>query len=150
MNSHGNSGSGQQQKRILIIDDEEDIAITLSVVLQQKGFKTDYYTDPVFAYKDFREDLYDLVLLDIKMPVVDGFTLYQKIKRTDCRIKICFLTASELFYEEFRKEHGFSEFEQELFLRKPIEIEDLVHEIKKLLVHGAPTQMEDDRSIRAR
>jgi len=87
----------------------------LSVVLQQKGFKTDYYTDPVLAYKNFREDLYDLVLLDIKMPVVDGFTLYQKIKRTDSRIKICFLTASELYYEEFRTEQGFSDFKQELY-----------------------------------
>ncbi len=62
----------------------------------------------------------------------DGFLLYQKIRNTDSRIKICFLTATEYFYEQIRKEHGFGDFKQELFLRKPIEIEDLVHSTEKL------------------
>ena len=136
MNSHGNSGSGHQQKRILIIDDEEDITLALSTALERNGFNTDSYTDPVLAYKNFRKDQYDLVILDIKMPVVDGFLLYQKIRKTDNRIKICFLTATEYFYEQIRKEHGFEDFKQELFLRKPIEIEDLVHSIEKLLELG--------------
>ncbi len=80
-----------QQKRILIIDDELDVTITLRVVLEHYGFMTDSYNDPVLAYKNFRDGLYDLVLLDIKMPVVDGFLLYHKIRRTDSSVKICFL-----------------------------------------------------------
>ncbi|NAL78386.1 response regulator [Nitrososphaera sp. AFS] len=126
-------GSKQQQKRILIIDDEEDIADILRMTLEYNGFNTDTYTDPVLAYRNFRGGQYDLVILDIKMPDVDGFNLYQKIRRTDGKVKIIFLTASEYYYEQFRKENGFDEFNQELFLRKPIETEDLVHEIKKLL-----------------
>ena len=126
-------GPGQQQKRILIIDDDQDIAITLSMALGDKGFKADSCTNPVLASKNFRENLYDVVILDIKMPISDGFLVYHKIKRVDKKVKIIFLTATEFYYEEIRKERGFDRFNQELFLRKPIHIKDLVHEIRKLL-----------------
>ena len=125
--------SGQQQKRILIIDDDPDVTIVLRMSLEDNGFKADSYTNPVLAFENFRDGLYDLVLLDIKMPELDGFHFYQKIRKMDSRAKICFLTATEYFHEEIRKEHGFDEFSQETFLRKPIEIKDLVHEIKKML-----------------
>ena len=132
MNSR-NSGPEQQQKRILIIDDDPDIAIILHVVLEDNGFKTDSYTDPELAYRNFRDGFYDLILLDIKMPEVDGFHFYQKIRETDSRVKVIFLTASEYYYEQYRKERGFDLFKQEFFLRKPIETEDLVQAINKLL-----------------
>jgi DNA-binding response OmpR family regulator len=122
-----------QQKRILIIDDEPDVTIALQSALEQDGFKTESYNDPVLAYKNFREGLYDLVILDIRMPVIDGFLLYQKIKRTDSKVKICFLTATEYFHEEIRREQGLGNYKQESFLRKPIENKDLVREIDKLL-----------------
>jgi DNA-binding response OmpR family regulator len=86
-------------------------------MLQQNGFRTETYDDPVTAYKNFRDGVYDLVLLDIKMPIVDGFLLYQKIRRTDKRVKICFLTASEFYRERFRKEQGFDGFDQESLLK---------------------------------
>jgi DNA-binding response OmpR family regulator len=120
------------KKRILIIDDDPDITITLSKVLEQNGFKTDSYTDPRLAYEHFRLGQYDLVILDIKMPD-DGFHLYQEIRRVDSMVKICFLTATEFFHEEIRKDHGFDEFNQETFLRKPIDTKDLVYQINKLL-----------------
>ena len=129
-------GSEQQQKRILIIDDEQDIAMILRMTLEQYGFKTDIYVDPILAQEKFRSDQYDLVILDIKMPEVDGFHLYKKIKRIDSRVRIIFLTASEYYYEQFRKEKGFNNFKQELFLRKPIGNEDLVQAINKLLEFG--------------
>ena len=120
-------------KRVLIIDDEPDIILTLRMALEQNGFRTDSYSDSILAYKNFRAGLYDLVLLDIKMPNVDGFQLYQKIKRTDSRIKICFLTASEFYDEEIRKEQGFDGFNEELFLRKPVEIACLIDTIRPLM-----------------
>jgi len=89
MNSQENSGSGQQQKRILIIDDDPDATITYRMVLEDSGYKVDSYTDPVLAYKNFKADLYDLVILDIKMPIIAGFLLYQKIKTIDSEVKIC-------------------------------------------------------------
>jgi two-component system response regulator ChvI len=120
-------------KRILIIDDEPDIILTLRMALEQNGFRTDSYSDSILAYKNFRAGVYDLVLLDIKMPNVDGFQLYQKIKRTDSRVKICFLTASEFYDEEIRKEQGFEGFNDELFLRKPVEIACLIDTIRPLI-----------------
>lgn len=120
-------------KRVLIIDDEPDIILTLRMALEQNGFRTDSYSDSILAYKNFRAGVYDLVLLDIKMPNVDGFQLYQKIKRTDSRVKICFLTASEFYDEEIRKEQGFDGFNEELFLRKPVEIACLIDTIRPLM-----------------
>ena len=120
-------------KRVLIIDDEPDIILTLRMALEQNGFRTDSYSDSILAYKNFRAGVYDLVLLDIKMPNVDGFQLYQKIKRTDGRVKICFLTASEFYDEEIRKEQGFDGFNEELFLRKPVEIACLIDTIRPLM-----------------
>ena len=129
-------GAEKQRKRILIIDDEQDIALILRMTLEQYGFKTDIYVDPILAQEKFRSDQYDLVILDIKMPEVDGFHLYKKIKSIDSRVRIIFLTASEYSYEQFRKEKGFNNFRQELFLRKPIGNEDLVQELNKLLEFG--------------
>ncbi|HEY5631156.1 MAG TPA: response regulator [Nitrososphaeraceae archaeon] len=138
MKSNKDSGPGfatlvPKQKRILIIDDEEDVTLSLHVALEHKGFKVYSYTDPEFAYKNFRDDLYDLVLLDIMMPVVDGFHLFRKIRKRDRRVKICFLSASEYVHERFRKENGLDGFTQESFFKKPIEIDDLVLAIDKLL-----------------
>ena len=120
-------------KKILIIDDEADVTLTLRMALEQNGFKTDSYDDSTVAYRNFRPGVYDLVILDIKMPIVDGFQLYQKITRTDSRVKICFLTAGEMYHEEIRKEQGFERYNEELFLRKPIEIPVLVETINSLL-----------------
>jgi len=123
----------KERVRVLIIDDEPDVTLTLRTALEQNGFDTDSCNDSTLAYKNFRDGKYDLVLLDIKMPHVDGFQFYQKIKRTDRRVKICFLTASEFYHEEIRKEEGFDGFNKELFLRKPIEIANLVDALKTLL-----------------
>jgi CheY-like chemotaxis protein len=67
------------------------------------------------------------------MPEIDGFLLYQKIRKKDSRIKICFLTTSEYVHEETRKEYGLDGFKQQSFLKKPIEIEALIQAINKLL-----------------
>jgi CheY-like chemotaxis protein len=68
---------------------------------------------------------------DIKMPEMDGFQLYQKMKRIDS--KVCFLTASEMYYERFRKEEEFAAIDKDLFVRKPIGNEDLVKKINTIV-----------------
>jgi len=104
-----------KQKRIQLIDGEKHVTMSLRVVLEKYGFEMDYYNDPVLDYQYFRSGQYDLVILDIRMPVFDGFLLYQKIKKIDSDLKMCFLNATEYFYEQIRKEHGFGNFKQELF-----------------------------------
>jgi CheY-like chemotaxis protein len=121
-----------KMKNILIVDDEPDVCTVLKQVLEQYGFSADSYDDPILALENFKTGLYELLLLDIKMPEMNGFLLYQEMKKIDNKIKVCFLTASEMYYEEFRKEE-FCGLDKDLFLRKPIRNEDLFNEISRII-----------------
>jgi len=77
--------------------------------------------------------LLDLVLLDIKMPEMDGLHLYQEMKKIDNKVRVCFLKASEMYYEWFRQEKGFPALEKNLFLRRPIRNEDLLEQISVIM-----------------
>jgi DNA-binding response OmpR family regulator len=130
MNSHHEQQ--QVQKKILVVDDEPDITILFSLALEYHGFKVDTFNDPLEALIDYKPDYYDLVILDIKMPKMDGFQLYDEIKKKDHKAKVCFLTASELYYEEFR-EKEYCVLDRNLFIRKPISNEELLREVNKLM-----------------
>jgi DNA-binding response OmpR family regulator len=119
------------KRRILVVDDLPDITITLKVGLEEVGgFEVDTFTDPEQALSLFKPDLYDLVLIDIKMPTVDGFELYERLKTVEPDVKVCFLTAGEMYREEIRQvEH--CTLNKDLFLQKPISTEDLIREINK-------------------
>jgi DNA-binding response OmpR family regulator len=80
----------------------------------------------------YKPSSYDLIILDIKMPKMDGFELYQEIKKKDNNAKVCFLTASELYYEKFRKKE-FSALDRNLFIRKPIGNEELAAQVNKII-----------------
>ena len=122
----------QGQKRILVVDDEPDLTMVCSLALQYHGFKVDAFNDSQEALSNFRPGYYDLVILDIKMPKMDGFELYEKIKERDDKAKICFLTASESYYEEFRKKE-YSALDKNLFIKKPIDNEELLKEVNKMM-----------------
>jgi CheY-like chemotaxis protein len=119
------------KRRILVVDNEPDITITLQVELEEGGsFDVDAFTDPLLALKSFKPNFYDLVLIDIVMPKIDGFELSERLKKVDPNVKVCFLTASEMYHEEFRKvEH--CALNKDLFLQKPISTDDLLREINK-------------------
>jgi DNA-binding NtrC family response regulator len=119
------------ERRILVVDDDQDITIALKIGLEEGGrFDVDAFIDPELALSSFKPDLYDLVLIDIKMPKMDGFVLYDRIKTVDPAVKVCFLTASEMYREEIREvEH--QALNKDLFLQKPISNDDLIREIKK-------------------
>jgi DNA-binding response OmpR family regulator len=118
--------------RILVVDDEPDLTQVSTLALEYHGFKVDSFNDPQEALSKFEPGLYDLVILDIKMPKMDGFELYHEIKKKDNNAKVCFLTASELYYEEFRKKEYYA-LDRDMFIRKPIENEELVKEINKMI-----------------
>src|SRR5688500_6663798 len=124
-------------KKILLIDDEPDLTYTLEKVLEDNGFAVDTFNDPTLALDDYKANFYDLVILDIKMPKMDGFELYIKIREKDPKVKICFLTASELFYEEFRSTRlklG-EKIGEEYFIQKPIKTDDLIKKINTLMIN---------------
>jgi CheY-like chemotaxis protein len=109
------------------------VCTVLKKVLEQYGFNADSCDGQILALENFKAGLYDLLLLDIKMPEMDGFLLYQEMKKIDNKIKVCFLTASEMYHEKFRENEGFAALDKDLFLRKPIKNEDLINEISRII-----------------
>jgi two-component system response regulator ChvI len=123
----------KKNKRILLVDDEQDVTYTIKKVLENSGFVVDSYNDPTLALSNFKLGLYDLLLLDIKMPKIDGFELYQKMREIDRNVKVCFLTASELFYEEYRRLDAYPTLDKEYFIQKPIRTEELIRQLNEIL-----------------
>lgn len=116
------------KNRILIVDDEPDIAQVLKMGLEKNGFVVDTYNDPLDVVSNFKADSYDLLLLDIKMPKMTGFELYDRLHQIDEKAKICFITAYELYYDEFKR--MFPKIKVDCFIRKPVSINNLARVIK--------------------
>jgi DNA-binding response OmpR family regulator len=122
----------QGSKKILVVDDEADLTMLCRLALEYHGFHVDTSNDPREALSNYKPDYYDLIILDIKMPKMDGFQLYDEIKKKDQKAKVCFLTASELYYEQFRKRE-YDAIDKNLFIRKPIENEELLKEVNRIM-----------------
>ena len=106
------------------------------MILDGAGYEVHSFTSPMLALENFKSAFYDLVLLDIKMPEMDGFELRRQIRKIDSAVKVCFITASELYYKEFRKELVPEEdrtLDKDRFLRKPIQNEELIKEITGII-----------------
>jgi len=132
MSDKGSSTNTANNARIMLVDDEPDINAALSVVLKRAGYYVDTFDNPFIALEKLKPGFYGLIILDVKMPQMDGFELYREIKKVDRKAKICFLTASELYYENFRKEK-FADLDNELFIIKPISNAELLKKIDFIL-----------------
>jgi two-component system response regulator ChvI len=124
----------ETKKRILIVDDEPDVGLTLKIVLEKYGFTADCFTDPLTALKSFKPDLYDLIILDIKMPKISGFELYSKFKSNDTKIKALFLTAlRELDDYDNLKNNVFPKMGERHFIQKPISNNELLEHVYSIM-----------------
>src|SRR5918912_1541850 len=124
--------NNKKKKRILLVDDEIDICIVYQIVLQDAGYECVSYTDSLKALQEFKSNYYDLILLDIKMPVLNGFELCKKIREVDKTIHIIFITASEAYYEKFRSQH-FPDLGKINYIQKPIGNQELVQIVNTIL-----------------
>ena len=126
-----------EEKKILVVDDEPDNASIFTMCLEDAGYKVDAFTDPLSALSAFKEDKrtkYDLLILDIKMPDMNGFELYEQMKKIDNKVKVCFLTAyGEGYTEEFKRMFPSSSLGVS-FIRKPIRVDDLVKKVKEMVM----------------
>jgi len=97
---------------------------------ETNNFAVDFVSDPLLVLDNYKSDFYDLLLLDIKMPHLNGFELYDRLKRESKlkKEKICFITAYEVYYETLKKE--FPELNVGCFIKKPIGIENLVKKVE--------------------
>jgi DNA-binding response OmpR family regulator len=125
------------KQKILIVDDEPDITTALNMYLELQGFHVDAFTDPVYALAQFKAGFYQLLILDIKMPEMNGFELYTEIKKKDATVKVFFLTAlSEIHdYDAFKKE-VFPKEDERYFIAKPIENEEILTRINTVLANN--------------
>jgi CheY-like chemotaxis protein len=120
MNSENNT-------KILLVDDDLDICIVYQIVLEEAGYQCVLYTNAVKALQEFRPNYYHLAILDIKMPKMDGLTLCEKIRELDKAVQIIFITASELYYQNFRKQHYPQLADNINYVQKPISNEELIN-----------------------
>ena len=117
-----------EKPRILVVDDEGDIVMVLKASLQRNGYEVDGFTDPREALVNFKKDCYDLILLDIKMPKMNGFELSHELTKIDDGAKIGFMSAFEISLDEARV--AFPTLKALFFMRKPISIQKMVEQIR--------------------
>ena len=115
----------------MIIDDDKDITNLFAIFLEYNGYIVDAYTNPIDVFNNFRKNSQDLIILDLKMPMMDGITIYRKTKEIDNNVIICFTTTDINYIEDLRK--GITDIEK-IVLYKPVLLKDLKNKIDSLLL----------------
>jgi CheY-like chemotaxis protein len=126
-------------KRILIVDDDIDVTMTFKEVIEESNNYVDVnkrievYTsnDPVASLSDFKSNFYDLLLVDINMPRMNGFELCEKIWAIDINVRICFISNGEINREALREVYPTRQ--EGCFIRKPVSMDYLVKRIRSEL-----------------
>ena len=118
------------KRRILIIDDDIDINNLFKLFLEYDGYNVDAFTDPIDALYSFRKNAYDLVLLDLKMPKMNGMLLYKKLQNIDPNILFCFITANKEYIEHLKK--SIADINK-VVIYKPILLSELRSKVSSLL-----------------
>jgi len=121
----------RSKPRILYVDDEPRITRVIKYGLERYGFVVDIFNHPKLALSSFQPDVYDLLLIDIRLPEINGLDLCNELLKVDPNVKVCFITAYELRQEEIRnKVLG---LETECVIKKPVSFETLVSKINDQL-----------------
>ena len=123
-------------KRILIVDDHPEIILTFKKGLEAENeyrrrkifFQVYAYDDPLLALSEFKPYFYDLLLVDVNMPKVNGFEFSEKILKLDVNVRVCYISAGEMNIEALREQYP--SLSIGCFIKKPITIENLVRRVK--------------------
>ena len=124
------SSNSPLHKRILVVDDNSDIALTLRIGLEESDptMQVHSFDNPVNALLEFKPDFYDLLLIDVNMPLMDGFQLTQKLLQKDINVRVCFMTSGEINMDAAREVHPLKSIG--CFIKKPISTDQLVKRLK--------------------
>lgn len=116
--------------KILLVDDEEELVSTLAQRLEFRGMKADWASDPEKALELVSQNHYQVAVLDVKMPGINGFELKQRLENRDPDLKFIFMTGhgSEVYYRQ-----GCSETGEAYYLVKPVDITRLIEKLKEVL-----------------
>ena len=115
----------------MIIDDDPDINNLFKIFLEHDGFQVDSYTNPIDALYYFKKGKYDLVLLDLKMPQIDGIGMFQALKNRDDEVSICLITANTSYLEQLKEK--IPKIETYL-IYKPILLKNLKEKVEALVL----------------
>lgn len=121
-----------EKNRALLVDDEPDVVYLVKRGSERNGFQVDGFTDPILALQNFKGGVYSLLLLDIKMPKIDGIELFNRIHKEDDNLKVCFFSASEYLTSNL-KDRFINSPDKFLFISKPISIPEMIIQIKQFL-----------------
>lgn len=115
--------------KILLAEDDENLGVLLKEYLEAKDYETDLMTDGDKALKSFQKNLYDICILDVMMPIKDGYTVAKEIRSVNKEIPIVFLTAKSLKDDVL---HGFK-LGADDYITKPFSMEELLFRIEAIL-----------------
>ncbi len=131
MQKHESLSDERRRKRILFVNDDVDTTAVIKEGLKRYGYEVETFVDSNLALQNFKAGTYDLLLLDVLMKGLDGFELYNKMRKIDENIKICFISASNTFYEKYKRRYP--EIKEECYIEKPLGIKNLVSIIGNIL-----------------
>ena len=123
--------TNSMKKRILIVDDDQGTTLPFKLGLENQGFIVETFNDPKLALLNFKNNYYDLSLIDVRMEGMNGFELVQELKKTDKNLKVCFITSFKAYYDSLIEEYP--NMDHKCFIQKPISIDDLIKQIEKAL-----------------
>jgi CheY-like chemotaxis protein len=123
-------------KRILIVDDNPDITYTFKKAFEEAdriggnktSFHVDAYNDPLVALSEFKPDFYDLLLIDIDMPKMNGFDFCVKVFEVDLNPKVCFIVSAPINQEALRDQYP--SLSIGCFIETPVTIDNLIRRVK--------------------
>jgi DNA-binding response OmpR family regulator len=116
--------ASEPKRRIMVVDDERDISMLFKSGLERNGFSVESFNDPELALSRFKPCYYDIVLLDIRMPKMNGFELCNEIRKQDSKVKVFFVFTFEIPEEEIRR--YLPELDEKCILKKPVLMRNLV------------------------
>jgi DNA-binding response OmpR family regulator len=128
------------ERRILIIDDNAEVTKALKSAIEIAGVKVTTFNDSVEAVRSFRADAYDMILLDFNMPALNGFETYRELRKVDEKVKICFLSAFDIYEREFAI--VFPQAKVYAFLTKPVDVATILKLIKKIPPQDMPQRSQ--------
>ena len=123
--------SSTTKAKILIIDDDKDITNLFATFLEYNGYIIDAYTNRSEAINNVKKNSHNLIILDLKMPKMDGMILYRKIKEIDDKVIICLTTADKNYIEDLSK--GIVDIDK-IVIYKPVLLRELKNKIDSLLL----------------
>jgi DNA-binding response OmpR family regulator len=123
-------------KQILIVDDDPDITYTFKKAFEEANriggnkisFHVNTYNDPLVALSEFKPDFYDLMLVDINMPKMNGFDFCVKVFEVDINPRVCFMSSGLINQEALKEQYSSLSFG--CFIKKPITMENLVRKVE--------------------